>query len=129
VTFKPEFMCAVEFDTDVPCVVMEWRGYATSSIFRETNERVLRAIVERCATHLLGDIRDLVLIGADDQVWLNDIWLPRAMEAGLRQVALVQPTYYFNRVAVENVVRKLDPARLAVGYFADRADAKAWLTT
>jgi hypothetical protein len=118
---------SVEYDVDVPCIVMTWQGYATSAMFRAANEQVLTVIAERRAKRLLGDITEFVLIGAEDQAWLNDDWLPRAMEAGLRVCALVTPNFYFNRVAVDNVVKKLDPSRLQVAYFANKADAAAWL--
>ena len=118
---------SVDYDVDVPAVVMIWRGYATSAVFRAANEQVLQTIGERRAKKLLGDITEFVLIGAEDQDWLNNVWLPRAMEAGLRVTALVTPSFYFNRVAVENVVKKLDPARLQVAYFATRDEARDWL--
>ena len=118
---------SVDYDVDVPAVVMIWRGYATSGVFRAANEQVLQTIGERRAKKLLGDITEFVLIGAEDQDWLNNVWLPRAMEAGLRVAALVTPSFYFNRVAVENVVKKLDPARLQVAYFATRDEAREWL--
>jgi hypothetical protein len=78
--------------------------------------------------NLLGDVSRFVLIGATDQNWLNDNWIPRAIDAGLRRVALVQPTYYFNQVAVENVGRRLDANRLQLSYFGDIASARDWLT-
>jgi hypothetical protein len=118
---------SVDYDVDMPGVVMIWRGYATSAVFRAANEQVLQTIGERRAKKLLGDITEFVLIGAEDQDWLNNVWLPSAMEAGLRMVALVTPNFYFNRVAVDNVVKKLDPTRLQVAYFATRDEAKAWL--
>ena len=120
---------SVDYDVDVPCVVMSWRGYATSAVFRAANEQVLHMIGDRRAKKLLGDITEFVLIGAEDQDWLNNVWLPQAMEAGLRFAALVTPSFYFNRVAVDNVVKKLDPARLQVAYFATRDNALAWLKT
>jgi hypothetical protein len=106
---------------------MTWRGYATTRQFRDANERVLAEIRAHGAARLLGDLREFVLIGADDQRWLNERWIPSAIEAGLRQVALTQPTYYFNRVAVETVSSRVDPDRLTVGYFADLDAARAWL--
>jgi hypothetical protein len=118
---------SVDYDVNIPCVVMTWKGYATSAVFRATNEQVLESIAQRRASKLLGDITEFVLIGADDQDWLNTVWLPSAMEAGLRMVALVTPNFYFNRVAVENVVKKLDPTQLQVAYFATRGEAAAWL--
>ena len=72
-------------------------------------------------------IADFILISAADQDWLNDVWLPRAIELGLRRVALVQPSYYFNRVAVDNVTSRTDPNRLTVAYFDDADNARAWL--
>jgi hypothetical protein len=120
---------SVDYDVEIPAVVMTWKGYATSAVFRAANEQVLQTIADRRAKKLLGEITEFVLIGADDQDWLNSVWLPKAMEAGLRFAALVQPSFYFNRVAVENVVKKLDPTQLQVAYFGTREEAAAWLTS
>lgn len=57
-----------------------------------------------------------MLIGADDQHWLSNNWIPRAMEAGLRTVAMIMPMFYFNRVAIESVGQKLDPESLILQY-------------
>jgi hypothetical protein len=122
-------VCTIRYDPEGRCVVMVWQGYATSAEFRAANERVLAAIYAHRATNLLGDVSRFVLIGATDQNWLNDNWIPRAIEAGLRRVALVQPTYYFNQVAVENVGRRLDATRLQLSYFGDMASARDWITT
>ncbi|WP_431858001.1 STAS/SEC14 domain-containing protein [Azospirillum sp.] len=122
-----EPVCAVSYDGFVPCVVMEWRGYFTSPQFREANERVLAAIIGHGAPKLLGDITAFKLIGAEDQEWLNANWIPRAIEAGVRHVALVQPVYYFNKVAVETVAQRIDRDAMAVRYFDGRDDARRWL--
>ena len=123
----PGFALTVGYDAQVSCVTMTWKGYATSREFREGNERILGVLAERRATKLLGDIKDFVLIGADDQHWLSSNWIPRAMDAGLRTVAMITPVFYFNRVAVENVGQKLDPEALVLQYF-DAADAaREWL--
>ncbi len=106
---------------------MTWKGYATSREFREGNERVLGVLAERGASKLLGDIKDFVLIGAEDQHWLSSNWIPRAMEAGLRTVAMITPVFYFNRVAVESVGQKLDPEALILQYFDSQDPARHWL--
>jgi hypothetical protein len=122
-----EPVCTVDFDAAVPCVVMTWCGYATSRQFRDANASVLAGIRRHGTDRLLGDLRDFVLIGADDQRWLNETWIPAAIDAGLRRVALTQPSFYFNRVAVETVGRRVDAHRLTVGMFGDLAGARAWL--
>ena len=88
---------------------------------------MLACLRDKQATRLLGDIRDFTLISAADQDWLNQVWIPRAIEIGLRRVALVQPSYYFNRVAVDNVTSRTDPNRLTVAYFDDADNARTWL--
>ena len=117
----------IDYDADIPCVVMIWKGYATSAAFREGNARVLAEITGRHASKLLGDVTDFVLIGAEDQAWLNEVWIRRAMHAGLRKVALVQPSFYFNRVAIDSVAQKLDRDRVELGFFDNRETAKDWL--
>ena len=118
----------IDYDAEVPCVVMIWKGYATSAAFRDSNARVLTEITERRASKLLGDVTDFVLIGAEDQAWLNEVWIPRAMHAGLRKVALVQPSFYFNRVAIDSVAQKVDRDRVELGFFDNRDAAKVWLS-
>ena len=39
----------------------------------------------------------------------------------------MQPSYYFNRVAVDNVTSRTDPNRLTVAYFDDADNARTWL--
>jgi hypothetical protein len=123
----PSFALTVGYDAEVSCVTMTWKGYATSREFREGNERILGVLTERRANKLLGDIKDLVLIGADDQHWLSSNWIPRAMDAGLRTIAMITPVFYFNRVAVESVGQKLDPEALILHYFDNRDAARQWL--
>jgi hypothetical protein len=120
-------VCEVRYDATIPGVVMIWQGYATSLEFRAANERILQVLTENRAAKLLGDISRFVLIGREDQDWLNHNWIPRAVDAGLRQVALVQSSYYFNKVAVETVGERVDPASLALSYFGDVASARDWL--
>lgn len=125
----PSFACTVGYDAEVPCVIMTWKGYATSREFREANERILGVLSERSASKLLGNIKEFVLIGADDQHWLSSNWIPRAVEAGLRTVAMVTPVFYFNRVAVESVGQTLDPEALILQHFDDRDAARQWLAS
>jgi hypothetical protein len=121
----PEFR--LSYAPDLSGVVMVWRGYHTSTAFRALNEQVLAALIAHQATRILCDIRHFLLIGAEDQRWLNADWLPRAIEAGLRHCAIVTPLYFFNRVAVGAVVDRLDTSRVQVEYFEDAERARAWL--
>jgi hypothetical protein len=121
----PEFR--LSYAPEIPAVVMVWRGYHTSAAFRALNEQVLMALIAHGATRVLCDIRHFLLIGAEDQRWLNSDWLPRAIAAGLSHCAIVTPLYFFNRVAVGAVVERLDTSRIRVEYFEDAEPARGWL--
>jgi hypothetical protein len=125
--FQTETDFHVSYDPDIECVYMTWRGYHTSALFRSENEQVLSVITRHRARKMLTDIRYFVLIGASDQEWLNSYWLPRAFEAGLRTCAIVAPVFYFNRVAVQGVVERMEPNALKVEYFDSPEMARRWL--
>lgn len=118
---------SVCYAPDVPCVIMTWRGYHTSASFRQQNEQVLELLRQHGASKILCDIRQFLLIGATDQSWLNYNWLPRALSAGLRHCALVTPVYFFNQVAVQSVVDRIDTPILRVEYFEAAEAARLWL--
>jgi hypothetical protein len=117
----------VHYDESVPCVQMVWQGYFTSDAFRAASADVLDVLRRTKCPNLLGDVTDFTLIGAADQAWLNDEWIPQAIEAGVRDCALVQPTYFFNRVAVETIAQRVSDPRMVVHYFGDREAARAFL--
>jgi hypothetical protein len=119
----------LSYAPELPGVVMVWRGYHTSQSFRERNEEALALLREKRAAKILCDIRQFLLIGAVDQTWLNTNWLPRAMDAGLRYCALIMPVYFFNRVAVQGVVERIESPTLRVEYFEAAEAGREWLSS
>jgi hypothetical protein len=117
----------IYFDERTDSVIMEWNGYATSAQFRAGTELMLKILKENNCSKVLGDIRDMALIGSDDQAWLDSDFLPRAIKAGFKKIAILKPTSYFNKVAVESVSYKVDQEKLAINFFDDRKTATEWL--
>lgn len=119
----------IYFDEASGCVIMKWNGYATSSQFRQGTELMLNTLIKHHATKVLGDIRDMVLIGMDDQQWLDTDFLPRAIKFGFKAIAIVKPVHYFNKVAVESVSYKVDQEKLSINFFESAEEAMAWLNS
>lgn len=117
----------IYFDPEINAVVMEWDGYATSQQFKEGTELMLETLVKNNTHKVLADIKDMVLIGMDDQHWLENSFIPRAIQAGFRAIAMVRPDYYFNKVAVESVSYKVDQDQLRINFFDNAAEAREWL--
>src|SRR3982751_2614040 len=115
------------FDSEIDSVVMEWDGYATSAQFKEGTELMLNTLIQNNSFKVLADIKDMVLIGMEDQRWLDTHFLPRAIQFGFKAIAIIRPDHYFNKVAVESISYKVDKEKLAITFFDNVADAKEWL--
>ena len=107
----------VFFDTEINSVVMEWNGYATSRQFREGTELMLNTLIKNNSYKVLADIKDMTLIGREDQEWLDTDFLPGAIKFGFKAIAIVKPDYYFNKVAVESISYKVDKEKLVINFF------------
>ncbi len=117
----------IYYNPIVPCVVMEWRGYATSKEFRTGTQSMLDLLIEKKASKVIADVKNMKLISMEDQKWVEDEFLPRALKAGFRVMALITSNDYFNRVSVENITQKIDPSKLVLKYFDNIFSAEEWL--
>jgi hypothetical protein len=117
----------IYFDLNINSVVMEWDGYATSTEFKEGTELMLNTMIKHNAFKVLADIKDMILIGSEDQQWLIEQFLPRAIEFGFKAIAIIKPDSYFNKVAVESVSYKVDKDKLEIVFFDSTDQAKEWL--
>jgi hypothetical protein len=117
----------IYFDEEAGCVVMEWNGYATSEQFKQGTELMLNTLIQNNSNKVLADVKDMVLIGMEDQQWLDTQFLPRAVKFGFKAIAIIKPDSYFNKVAVESISYKVDKGKLAINFFDNVADAKNWL--
>lgn len=116
----------IYFDELTGIVNMEWNGYATSEQFRNGTELMLNELIKNSTTKVLAHIKHMVLIGSEDQKWLQDFFLPRAIQFGFRSLAIVKPDSYFNKVAVEAVSSNISK-ELTIAFFDDAESAQKWL--
>lgn len=117
----------IYFDEQINSVVMIWTGYATSEQFREGSELMLNELIYSKARAVLADLREMVIIGLEDQKWLESTFIPRAIKFGFKQIAFLTPTSYFNKVAVESVTYKIDKEKLYMQFFENEQEAISWL--
>jgi hypothetical protein len=119
-------ICSVTVDESVPCIFVVWKQYATSTQLRFIREYILELIKHDGATKVLGDDTRLPTIHAEDQKWIVEDWMPRAMAAGLRFCCSRSPDAYFGKVAVSNV-QSIAPHGLVTRRFDVMEDATQWL--
>ncbi len=116
------------YNPDLNAVVMNWHGYSTSKQLKSGSEKMLQTLVEHKANKVLANIKDMILISTEDQNWIEHSFIPRSSEKGFKAIAIVKPTSYFNRVAVENIAAKVEIRDLVqIKIFDSEGEAIAWL--
>jgi hypothetical protein len=115
------------YDEEIEAVIMNWHGYATSEEFREGTEFMVKLLEESKSRKVLANVKEMILIAKEDQDWLDKAFLPKIVELGLQATAVIMPTNYFNKIAVESISYKIAQQKIVVNYFEDLQKAKDWL--
>ena len=119
----------IRWDAEGPWVYVKWKAWANAAEYRAAQEVVLVAIRENQASRHLIDSTDRRVLTGDDQRWLVEDWMPRAVAAGRRWTAIVLPTSALVRTIEENIDRYPRPNLVMVEHFETVDDAAAWLST
>ncbi|MCR6641608.1 MAG: STAS/SEC14 domain-containing protein [Sporocytophaga sp.] len=116
------------FNSDLKAVVMNWYGYSTSRQLKEGSEKMLAILIEHKANKVLANLKDMILISMEDQNWIEHSFIPRGSEKGFKAIAIIKPTSYFNKVAIENIASKMENRDLVrIKIFDNEEGAIAWL--
>ena len=119
----------VRWDGDGPWVYVQWRGWANSAEYRAAQEAVILAIRENHASRNLIDSTDARVVSEDDQKWLIENWMPRAVAAGRQWTAIVLPRSALGRTIAENIDKHPRSNSTKVEHFETVEEAAAWLST
>ncbi|HEY1419269.1 MAG TPA: STAS/SEC14 domain-containing protein [Candidatus Dormibacteraeota bacterium] len=119
---------SVSWDPQSSSVHLETQGgWADSAEFQAASEAVIEGLRAHRASRLLGNGRNLRVVKQADQDWMSDDWMPRAIAAGLRRMALVIPKSVLARMNLEQMVGKAPEGKLETAYFETLEEARAWL--
>ena len=107
----------------------EWKGFATSAEFRSALLTGVRAIRERHIVGYVSDARRAKLVLAEDEKWAREVWLPQAVDAGLKRMAIVTASVGFARMAYDDAATAMDSHGLSMRTFDSVASATTWALT
>lgn len=120
---------SIRWVSDGGWVLVEWKEWADSAEYRAAHETILMAIRENHASKNLIDATHARVVSAEDQEWLINNWIPRAVAAGRRSTAVVMPKSALGRTISENIDREARSGVSRVEYFDTAVNAAAWLST
>src|SRR5258708_178000 len=101
----------------------EWKGFATSVEFRSALLTGVRAIRERHIVGYVSDARKAKVVLAEDEKWAREVWLPHAVDAGLKRMAIVTASAGLGQMAYDDAAGGVDSRGLSMRPFAAAASA------
>lgn len=116
----------MRWDPDGEMVLVEWEGWSDSDEFAALLAAELRALTEHRGSRLLADCRRQKVLNPGDQI-ADTQWLPRAMAAGLKRLAVVLPTSGLATQNIRDRFRANPMTTLEIAYFEGVDEARAWL--
>jgi hypothetical protein len=123
---KDNPICSISIDQSVPCIAVAWKQYATSTQLRFVHESILLLLQMHHLNKILADVTALPNIHEEDQAWIINDWMPRAIAAGLQAAAGKRSSSYFGKLSVDNIQSNVADD-LAIQSFDDLSEARQWL--
>ncbi|MCI1188161.1 hypothetical protein MON38_12095 [Hymenobacter sp. DH14] len=107
----------VLLDEAVPCVIIQWFGFANRTEFLALQNTALRYLEDHATPArpwgLVADVRRMGAIPTEVQEWLVNDFNPRAVAAGLREVSVVPAETVFGQLATQRYQRESAATGLA----------------
>ncbi|WP_299822439.1 hypothetical protein [uncultured Pontibacter sp.] len=117
----------VEFNKPLNIIVAEWYGTASQ---QDLGKALIAGLEMHEHTHCAYRLNDNTNFSgpwAESVAWLEQVWLPRAYEAGIRYLAHVARPNSFGETAGEVMMMGKIGATIEVRIFQDKAGALNWL--
>lgn len=124
---KDEYV-TVTSEVELGMITLTWTGFAPSPVFRSILEDALLNVRLHNISFWLADLRLMNAILRQDEQWSTNDWFPRLAASGLKKMAILTSSDYFNQMSVDRIMSNAGPALpFEVAYFEDPSSARDWL--
>jgi len=120
--------CKIFYNSTKNYLSIHWNGFPPSNDFREACMKILDFIKKYQTGKLLTDNRNAKLFSVDDQKWLNNEWLPKAIKAGYYCSATLINEDVFVKTAIANIINKRNQDNVKAKVFISEDEAINWLS-
>lgn len=118
----------VTADKEDRLIRLKWSGYAPSTEYRGILEDARMNVGLHQLERWLADLRGMNAILRQDEQWTVNEWFPTLAKTGLKRMAILMSSDYFNQMSVDRIMQASTPEMpFEVAYFDDAEGARAWL--
>jgi len=117
----------VSWDERIQAVTVVWKGFVTLDKVRTGLEKALELYQVKGKGKWLADTTQIMPFGKEAERWVNEDWFPRAIQAGVKKMALLIPKSSLGKMSLESLMGKEPGTDLTTAYFDNQEAAKKWL--
>ena len=118
---------SIVWDRDYRCVYAKFKAFANSEEFRAGTMKISEAIRDRHAASMIIDNRKFEGVVDEDQRWLIDTWVPAAVAAGLKRIAVVIAARGLGKIATESMISQIGNTKFVMHTFDSLPEAVTWV--
>lgn len=112
---------------DKDYLLVKWNGFIRSEEFREAAGEIIKAVEKTRSKFVLSDNTKWKVISPNDHGWAAYNWFPEAEAKGVRRLATVLSSDYFNRAAEKSIEGMADVDCMEIRNFTEPDEALTWL--
>ena len=120
---------SIRYHTDSDYLFVKWSGFISSDEFRQSAAEIIKAVEHTGTKRILSDNTEWKAISPNDHGWAAYNWFPEVEAKGVRKLATLLSTDYFNRAAEKSIEGMADVDCMEIRNFTRTDEALSWLTT
>jgi hypothetical protein len=117
----------IEYDSELDAVAHTWEEFTSGQEFRDACEELLDCIEQRDTDKVLVDTSGIQAHDDEDQAWLQQDWIPRAIDAGMQYAGMVHSDSVISEMDMEEFMEMVADIPYEPMMTDDIDEARSWL--
>ncbi|MBL3654635.1 STAS/SEC14 domain-containing protein [Fulvivirga sediminis] len=125
---RNDAFASITFEKELNTIVVIWKKIPSEEIYRGVFSQALIELHSKGADKWLSDIRKQGVVSPSNTQWLQEELLPKAVNAGLRRIAIIAEKDVFKQFYIDNIKTSISDTS-EIQYFDNEEGARKWLNS
>lgn len=117
----------IEYDSEINTVIFTWKEFVSGDDFQAGSNALLRYFEDKDSSKLIVDTSGIEAHDEEDQQWLQEVWTPKMIEAGLEYDAVVHPDSVIAAMDTEEIMTAMEDLPYEALWTDDKTEAREWM--
>jgi hypothetical protein len=109
-------------------VTIRFKTHIQNDEYREALNKGIECLAAKKYSNWLASTTSLLVINSEDQEWIKNEWVPKAISLGLRNFAAIPPLSNTGKSVLEKMGKDVSTALFTYKFLEDEESAIDWLT-